>query len=153
MTAPSPLAAEIAMEPHLTPVRPGDPALATILLLNAARRGFARLSARATARSEPDWPAFLAALLRDGVLPFDMLPSPTTHAAVAVLAQAMRGLDAAVVSHEYGRAFGGEVLAHEAAYLAHLDSAGAPLHVREALVARARHEGLLRDLEGLVTLG
>ncbi|SPJ26182.1 hypothetical protein [Palleronia abyssalis] len=150
MTRLSPLVAEHAAQPRLTPVHPGDPALTTTLLLNAARRGFARLATGATANAEPDWSSFLSALVEAGSLSAETLLCPGTHAAVPVLAAALPMLDRAVVSYEYGRAFAGEILTHEAAYLAHLHRAGVPARVRDTLIVRVRHEALLRDLETLV---
>ncbi|MGX0905131.1 hypothetical protein ACSSV8_003725 [Roseovarius sp. MBR-79] len=145
--------AKITTPPELTPVRPSDPALATILLLNAARRGFARLAALASADAEPDWAGFLAALVNAGSICVDTLVCPRAHPAVPVLSAAISTLDRAIVSYEYERAFAAELQAHEMAYLGHLDMAGVPGMARETLVAQIRREALLRDLEMLVRHG
>lgn len=140
----------ITTPPELTPVRPGDPALATILLLNAARRGFARLAALVNADAEPDWADFLAALVDAGSICVDTLVCPREHAAVPVLSAAISTLDCAIISYEYNRAFAAELRAHETAYLTHLAMAGVPGMARETLVAQIRREALLCDLEMLV---
>ena len=133
---------------NLTSVQAEDPALTTILLLNAARRAYSRLAP--LAEDEPDWAAYLDALTGDAFLSEDDLPCHGTHPAIPVLERAVPELDVSVVRHVYARAFAAELLAHEAIYLAHFRAAGISAGIREALVARIRHEALLRDLEDLI---
>lgn len=139
--------------PYLLPVKTGCPALGVVLLMNAARRAFVGLLAHENGTencAEPDWQAWLEAVVQGESLRAEQLLTPETHVTCRLLEE-LSGQNIFDVRHTYRRAFSREILANRAIYFGFFEDNGVAASILQGLHGQCEYEALLIDLEGLAS--